>query len=59
MTQLGTGTINLNGKQITNAGLEHLKGLTNLTSLNLSKTQITDAGLAEIKAALPNCDISK
>ena len=45
--------------QITDAGLEHINELTSLTELDLYGTQITDAGLAEIKAALPNCDISK
>ena len=30
-------------------GLEHLKGLTNLTDLNLYRTQITDSGLAHLK----------
>jgi internalin A len=31
--------------QVTDAGLEHLTGLTKLQSLNLEETQITDAGL--------------
>jgi Leucine-rich repeat (LRR) protein len=50
--------LDLYDTQVTDAGLEHLKGLTSLTKLSLSRTPITDAGLAEIKAALPNCDIS-
>ena len=37
--------------------LEHLKGLTSLTTLLLARTQITDTGLAEIKAALPKCRV--
>jgi hypothetical protein len=35
--------------QITDAGLENLKGLTNLTLLWLDNTQITDTGLEHIK----------
>ncbi|HIE98042.1 MAG TPA: hypothetical protein EYQ63_13760 [Fuerstia sp.] len=42
-------------KCVTDAGLEHLKGLTKLNFLDLNVTQVTDAGLAEIKAALPKC----
>ena len=59
--QIPTATLNLGSTQITDAGLEHLKGLTSLTTLYLANTKITDAGLAErlaeIKAALPNCVI--
>ena len=36
-------------KQATDAGLEHLKGLTNLRSLWLDNTQVTDAGLEHLK----------
>jgi hypothetical protein len=43
----------------TDAGLEHLKGLTSLENLELHNTPITDTGLAEIKAALPTCEVSK
>ena len=50
----------LGGKRnITDAGLAHLKGLTNLTYLDLGKTQITDAGVAELQQALPKCRIRK
>jgi len=43
---------------VTDAGLVHLKGLTQLRTLNLSLTQITDAGVAELKKSLPKCEIS-
>ncbi|PHR86364.1 MAG: hypothetical protein COA78_38045 [Blastopirellula sp.] len=46
-----TGTVNqvdLRNTKITDAGLEHLKGLTSLTSLNLDGTQVTDAGLESL-----------
>ena len=39
----------LDGTQVTDAGLEHLKGLTRLQSLDLSGTQVTDAGLEHLK----------
>jgi len=51
-------TVDLRGKQVTDAGLEHLKGLTNLRTLHLQHTQVTDAGVNELKKALPNCKIS-
>ena len=35
--------------QITDAGLMHLKGLTNLEELGLSSTRVTDAGLVHLK----------
>ncbi len=40
--------LNLNGTQVTDAGLEHLKGLTRLQTLFLINTQITDAGLVHV-----------
>ena len=43
-------TLNLNFcRQITDAGLVHLKGLTNLEQLDLVDTQVTDAGLVHLK----------
>ena len=43
---------------ITDAGLVHLKGLTNLETLNLVFCgQVTRAGIGELKQALPNCKI--
>lgn len=45
--------------QLTDAGLVHLVGLTNLQRLSLNDTQVTDAGVAELQKALPNCKIKK
>ncbi len=45
----GLRTLDLSNTQITDAGLEHLKGLTNLYSLRLDNTQITDSGLVHLK----------
>ena len=39
----------LHGTRITDAGLEHLRGLTKLQRLNLSFTEVTDAGLDHLK----------
>ena len=47
------------GWRITDAGLVHLKGLTNLLTLILTDTQVTYAGVADLKKALPNCNIIK
>ena len=35
--------------QLTDVGLEHLKGMTELWQLNLYRTKITDAGLVHLK----------
>jgi hypothetical protein len=39
----------LSGTKVTDVGLEHLKGLTQLQSLNLRGTKVTDAGLVHLK----------
>ncbi|MFH1264983.1 MAG: hypothetical protein ABIK89_04605, partial [Planctomycetota bacterium] len=39
----------LNNTQVSDAGLEHLKGLSNLSALYLIETQVTDAGLEHLK----------
>ncbi len=47
--------LDLDGTQVTDAGLEHLKGMTILQLLYLNDTQITDVGLGHLKG-LPNLD---
>ena len=44
---------------MTDAGLEHLKGLTKLQSLDLRNTQVTDAGVKGLQKALPKCKIDR
>jgi hypothetical protein len=41
--------VELTGTEVTDAGLEHLKGLTTLQMLDLSGTEVTDAGLEHLK----------
>jgi Leucine-rich repeat (LRR) protein len=41
--------VNLYGTKVTDAGLEHLKGLANLKTLFLADTQVTAAGLEHLK----------
>jgi hypothetical protein len=46
------------GWKLTDDGLVHLKGLTNLQTLDLIGCEkITDSGVAELQKALPNCEI--
>ncbi len=45
------------GVPVSDAGLEHLRPLTNLKILGLLKTQVTAAGVAKLQQALPNCKI--
>ena len=49
----------LDSTQITDAGLEHLRGLTQLRTVDLRNTQVTDKGVNELKKALPNCEITR
>jgi hypothetical protein len=44
---------------VTDARLEHLKGLTSLQSLYLQKPKVTDAGVKDLQSALPKCKIIK
>ncbi len=42
---------------ISDAGLVHLKELTNLTKLSLYDTKVTKEGVLKLKAAIPDCEI--
>jgi len=42
-------TVDGNGSHITDAGLEHLRGLTQLRELFLRSTQVTNAGLIHLR----------
>ena len=41
--------VSLRKTEVTDAGLVHLKGLTNLEELDLGKTKVTDAGLEHLQ----------
>ena len=43
---------------VTDGGLEHLRGLSQLQELSLHNTQVTDAGVNELKE-LPNVKINR
>jgi hypothetical protein len=45
------------GLPITDAGLEHLKQLSDLRLLQLRRTQVTKRGIDELQGALPQCNI--
>ena len=45
--------------KITDAGLEHLKGLTGLRELDLVETQITDSGVQQLKQSLPKLTVQR
>ena len=49
----------LNNTKVTDAGLEHLKGMTNLRKLTLVDTQVTDEGVDKLQQALPDCKIKR
>jgi hypothetical protein len=43
---------------VTDAGLEHLKRLTQLEQLDLYETKVTRADVEELQQALPKCKIT-
>ena len=49
----------IEGTKVTDPGLMHLKGLTNLRILYLERTKVTDAGEEKLQAALPKCRIRR
>ena len=52
-------SVNLCNTTVTDAGLEHLRGLTQLQVLYLRVTPVTGAGVAELQKALPKCGIKR
>jgi hypothetical protein len=43
---------------VSDEGLKHLHGLTNLLELDLRTTKVTAAGVADLQKALPQCKIT-
>ena len=44
-----TPRLDLAGTAVSDAGLEHLRGLTQLRSLNLAGTSVSDTGMEKLK----------
>jgi hypothetical protein len=51
--------LTLHGDCITDARLEHLRGLTNLKTISIRSTKVTDEGIKGLQQALPNCEIRR
>ena len=49
--------LDLSNTEITDAGLEQLKGLKKLEKLDLSNTKVTNAGVKDLQKTLPNLKI--
>ena len=57
--ELGSGgtAVDFSYSKVTDAGLVHLKGMTDLRSLDLRNTEVTAEGVKALQAALPECRI--
>jgi hypothetical protein len=51
--------LDLSGCPITDAGLEHLKGLEKLHIVNLADSGVTSKGMEDLRRALPKASIGK
>ena len=52
-------SLTLRGSPITDAGLTHLHGMTQLEELDCRGTKITDRGIEALRRALPSCRITR
>jgi hypothetical protein len=50
--------VDLSFSQVSDAGLVHLKGMSELYELHLKNTKVTAKGVRELKVALPKCRIN-
>ena len=48
----------LQNTSVTDESLVHLEGLTNLQRLDLTYTRVTEQGVSNLKAKLPNCEVT-
>ena len=55
---LSLNSLAVSGTELTDAGLQDLTGLTELSDLDLYATKVTDEGVKNLQQALPNCNIS-
>ena len=51
-------SLQISSPKITDAGIEHLKGLSKLTSMTIVSSGFTPEVITSLRAALPNCRIS-
>ena len=49
--------LSLAGSGLTNAGIKHLAGLTELQTLDLRRTKVTATGIDDLAKSLPGCKI--
>jgi hypothetical protein len=54
----GLRKVDVMGTDVTDAGLEHLKGLVQLRELDVRYTKVTAEGVKKLKQRLPNCNIT-
>jgi len=52
-------TLQIKSAKMTDAGLAHLKGLTQLKELSLEGTKVTDAGAGEFQKARPGVKLER
>ena len=50
--------LDLKETQVTDVGLEALRGLNQLETVDLTGSKVTDKGVKELQQALPSCYIS-
>jgi len=53
----GVTTLFLAGTVVTDAGLKHLTGLSNLRVLDVGFTQVSEKGMHDLQESLPECEI--
>lgn len=53
------GTLHLESTPVSDAGLAHLTGLTDLSDPYLSGTRVTENGVVQLKRALPKLEIER
>lgn len=51
-------SLQIGSSKITDAGIEHLKGLSKLATITISASGLTPEGIAALRTALPNCRIT-
>ena len=50
-------TLNLDGTEITDEALRHLRSMSTLRTLSVLRTDVTEEGIKQLRRALPGCTI--